>query len=137
MYGGTMKKYFGNLFAFMIMAFLLFLETGCTVPSPLYGTWSDNVGNQITFLNDGTFFATIYILRENSEEGEKNYIIEEFQGTYTTVDNALIITTSKNQKFNTEWDLRGAMLYLTWTSPTDTDEDGMAQIPLVLYHNSK
>lgn len=137
MYGGTMKKYFGNLFAFMIMAFLLFLETGCTVPSPLYGTWSDNVGNQITFLNDGTFFATIYILREDPGEDEDKYIVEEPQGTYTTVDNALIIntTTPKNTKFNTEWDLRGAMLYLTWTVPTD--EGGMAQIQLELYHNSK
>lgn len=60
-----MKKYVGSCLIFMIAAFLSLFAIGCTVPSPLYGTWSDNVGNQIMFLNDGTFSATIYIPKEN------------------------------------------------------------------------
>ena len=35
--------------------FALFTLSSCYTPSPLYGTWNDNLGNKITFISDGTF----------------------------------------------------------------------------------
>ena len=135
-----MKKYAGSFLTFMSVVFTTLFVMGCTVPSPLYGTWSDNVGNQIMFLNDGTFSAEIHVPKDNPGEGEEAYITVNEQGTYNAVDNALVINTSasdtnKASKFNTEWDLRGAMLYLTWT--VKTEEEGMKTVSLTLYHNAK
>ena len=45
------------LFAVLVTA----LFSACYEPSPLYGTWSDNDGNSITFIVDGTFNAKIKV----------------------------------------------------------------------------
>lgn len=93
--------------------------SSCYKPSPLYGAWADNAGNKISFADDGTFSATIV----DSNKDKKTY-----SGNYTVIEN--IISFSKNDgSINSEWDIRGGMLYLTWF-----DSYGEA-ISLTLYHN--
>ena len=102
---------------------VLFTMTACYTPNPLYGTWTDNEGNKIQFIDDGTFSANI----KDSEDKINNY-----SGEWTVVDNVLIFTIKGDSAYtrNTEWDLRGAMLYLTWTANNNTKM-------LVLYHTSR
>ena len=106
---------FGTLFA----AFFSALCVSCYKPSPIYGAWSDNAGNKISFADDGSFSATI----RDTNGDTKNY-----SGNYTVIEN--IISFSKDDgSINSEWDIRGGLLYLTWF-----DSYG-AQINLTLYHN--
>lgn len=104
--GAMMKK---HLFFCMICCMVIFLAviTGCTQPSPLYGTWNDNQGNKISFMSDNTFTASVYddISRETIITG----------GRYNVLLNALTFSTDTGQTLNTEWDIRGNMLYLDWT----------------------
>lgn len=95
----------------------------CYTPNPLYGTWADNDGNTIQFQADGSFSATIL----NSSNTPIDY-----QGTYDVVDNVLIfhITGDKEYSRNTEWDIRGAMLYLSWTANNVTKS-------ITLYHTTR
>ena len=95
----------------------------CYTPNPLYGTWSDNDGNKIQFIDDGTFSATI--------KDSDNKIIP-YSGEWTVIDNVLIFTIKGDSQYtrNTEWDIRGAMLYLTWTANNNTKM-------LVLYHTAR
>ena len=81
------------------------LSGGCAQPSPLYGTWNDNKGSSISFMNDNTFTASVY------DSGEK--IMSS--GRYNVQLNALTFTTEDNRTLVTEWDIRGNMLYLDWT----------------------
>ncbi|MCR5219018.1 hypothetical protein [Treponema sp.] len=115
-----MKKVF-----FMTAGILLALVfTACYEPSPLYGTWADNNGSKLSFMSDGTFSATV----ENSEGDEVDY-----EGSYTVVDNVLVFkysVDSKSYSMNSEWDIRGAMLYLDWITDDTTKH-------LTLYHTSK
>ncbi len=112
-----MKKTFYILFALTIMAAACFF-TGCYEPSPLYGAFADNQGNKITLMDDGTYSATIVDSR-----GDKKM----YQGSYTVLENVISFTTSAGGAINSEWDVRGNMLYLTWT-----DETG-ATLSLTLY----
>lgn len=100
------------------------LLCGCYEPSPLYGAWADNYGNKITFVSDGTFVAKIYV--SDSDED-----IVTYQGDYTVVDNVLIFSKSDGTSINTEWDIRGSMLFLEWA----VSENKTRQ--LTLYHVSK
>lgn len=103
----------------LISIFLLFVS--CYLPSPLYGTWSDNAGNKICFMQDNTFTGKIIV-----NEGD----IVSIEGTYSVIDNVIVFNVSDEESSysrNTEWDIRGAMLYLTWT--TDNKP-----INLTLYH---
>lgn len=111
---------------------LSFIVTSCYEPSPLYGTWADNDGNKITFINDGTFNA--YVL--DSAGDKVNY-----SGDYTVIDNVLVFnyTSSKfdgSFSTNTEWDIRGSMLYLSWTY-TDATLGVKQTVNLTLYHIAK
>ena len=110
-------------FTVILVTLLSIFFTGCYTPSPLYGTWSDNDGNKIQFMDDGTFTASI----TNSDES-----ITAYSGTWATVDNVLIFTISGDTAYsrNTEWDLQGARLNLTWTA------NGTTKI-LVLWHISR
>lgn len=114
-----------NKFLLLISTFILFstLFISCYTPSPLYGTWTDNDGNKIQFMDDGTFTANI----SNTDESITNYT-----GTWTTVDNVLIFSIAGDTTYsrNTEWDLQGARLNLTWTA------NGSTKI-LVLWHTSR
>ncbi len=111
-----------------LLAIFALLFISCYEPSPLYGTWADNLGNQISFMSDGTFVATIY-----DSTDEKTL----YQGTYSVVENVLVFTytpdgSTNSYSTNTEWDIRGSMLYCHWT----TTSDGVEQ-QLTLYHTSK
>ncbi|MBR5096428.1 MAG: hypothetical protein IK094_04900 [Treponema sp.] len=106
-------------FAFIIMALLIGTLVSCYQPSPLYGAWSDNAGNKISFADDGSFSATIK---------DTNGDIQNYSGNYTVIEN--IISFSKDDgSINSEWDIRGGILYLTWF-----DSYGAA-VSLTLYHN--
>lgn len=114
-----MKKNFCILSLFVS----LFIFISCYTPSPLYGTWADNAGNKISFMQDGTFTAKIV-----DSEGKGNVV----SGNYNVIDNVIVFNVSGDTVYsrNTEWDIRGAMLYLTWTSDNEP-------INLTLYHISR
>lgn len=101
----------------------LFLSA-CYEPSPLYGKWADNYGNQITFISDGTFVAKIFT--SDVDESAVTY-----QGDYSVIDNVLVFSVSDGNSINTEWDIRGSMLFLEWA----VSENRTKQ--LTLYHVSK
>lgn len=107
----------------LVLALVTLLFISCYTPNPLYGTWTDNDGNSIQFQADGSFNASI--LNSSSEA-------IEYQGTYDVIDNVLIfhITGDKEYSRNTEWDIRGAMLYLTWTANNVTKS-------ITLYHTAR
>lgn len=116
-----MKKTHIILSAF-VAAVLLALFSSCYTPSPLYGTWSDNSGSKITFIDDGSYVATIV-----DNTGKKT----NYQGSYTVLGNVLIFSKEDGSSIDTEWDIRGSMLYLDWVN----DESEIQA--LVLYHVSK
>ncbi len=92
-----------------------FVFVACYVPSPLYGTWADNNGNKITFISDA---------------GTR----KSFSGDYSTVDNVLTFSyqwEGVSYSMNTEWDIRGSLLYCTWTF------DGNQTVKLTLYHTAR
>ena len=100
------------------------LFVGCYTPSPLYGTWTDNDGNKIQFRDDGNFSASI----KDSSDNSINY-----EGNWATIDNVLIfniVGENENYGRNTEWDIRAAMLSLTWTANNGTRI-------LTLYHTAR
>ena len=112
-----MKK-FG--FAFVGISILVFAS--CYVPSPLYGTWADNDGNKIIFMTDGTFSATVKV--SDSETPSIS------SGSYIVIDNIVTFTFDNGTVRNTEWDIRGSILYIRWT-------EGKVVKELVLYHTAK
>lgn len=117
-----MKAFKTNVLAIFIGTLLAALAAAmfvsCYQPSPLYGAWSDNAGNRISFADDGSFSATIV---------DSNGDVKTYSGDYTVVEN--IISFSKDDgSINSEWDIRGGILYLTWF-----DSYGAA-ISLTLYH---
>lgn len=116
-----MKNRFFLAAVFAILMAIIFCS--CYTPNPLYGTWSDNDGNKIQFIDDGSFSATI--------KDSDNKIIS-YSGEWTVIDNVLIFTIKGDSQYtrNTEWDIRGAMLYLTWTANNNTKM-------LVLYHTAR
>lgn len=96
--------------------------TSCYTPSPLYGTWADNRGSKITFMDDSTYSATIV-----ATNGTKTLS----DGTWSVLENVLVFSKNSGTSIDTEWDIRGSMLYLEWT-----DDDGNTQ-SLTLYHTAK
>lgn len=116
-----MKKIFLNL----LPVFTMLLVVSCYTPSPLYGTWSDNNGNRITFISDGTFVAKV------KDQTDK---VITYEGDFSTIDNVLIFSyqaDGASRSMNTEWDIRGSMLYCTWTF------DGSQTVKLTLYHTAR
>lgn len=91
-----------------ILPVLIFtaLIAGCAAPSPLYGTWTDNKGNQITFIADNTYTAKIV---------DSVGVSKMYNGGYNVLLNALSFVTETTTVV-TEWDIRGNMLYLTWVT---------------------
>lgn len=108
---GSTKRIFRAVCVFLaVTAALIF--SSCYEPSPLYGTWCDNSGNKIAFMNDGSYSATIVA---SSTEDPVVY-----DGTYTVLANALSFAKSDGTTIVTEWDIRGNMLYLNWTTASGT-----------------
>ena len=98
----------------------IFLLASCYQPSPLYGTWSDNQGNKLILSSDNSYTAII----KDSNGNTNNY-----NGSYTVLEN--IISFSRTDgNMNTEWDIRGGILYLKWL-----DSSGK-EINLNLYHTA-
>lgn len=118
--GVIMKRNIFVLFAVFVTVFL----SACYEPSPLYGTWADNDGNSISFIVDGTFNAKIKVEDK----------IETYQGDYDVIDNVITFSytdsAGKAGKMNSEWDIRGSMMYIRWTV------EGSTRL-LTLYHTSK
>ena len=112
----TTKK----LFITLLITFITSLFISCYTPSPLYGTWADNDGDKIIFMDDGTFSATIIETDESSQI---------YDGTWLVIDNVLVLNISgaNSATRNTEWDIRGALLYIEWTANNTTKT-------LKLYH---
>ena len=117
---GLLRK---GMIAVLAAVAAVFLSA-CYEPSPLYGKWADNYGNQITFISDGTFVAKIFT--SDADESAVTY-----QGDYSVIDNVLVFSVSDGNSINTEWDIRGSMLYITWAQPDTTNKS------LTLYHTSK
>jgi len=102
----------------LALGIFILLWTACTVASPLFGTWSDNRGNTLSFYEDNKFSAKI----------NSNNVIKNYEGNYSVLLNSLTLTcTNETLTIVTEWDLRGNMLYLDWPL-----EDGSAS-SLTLY----
>lgn len=112
--------------------------TGCYEPSPLYGAWQDNSGNTIRFVEEGKQF-TAKIFYKDINDLVKN---KDYQGTYSVLENTLTLSytntadPSDSGSMNTEWDMRGSILYLTWTSKLSSTEEPETVV-LTLYHVSK
>jgi hypothetical protein len=107
------------IFTLLGAVLVCFLLTACTEPSPLYGTWSDNLGNTFSFFEDDTFNAKITVAG-----GLKTV----YEGSYSVLLNALTLScTNVDLRVVTEWDIRGNMLYLNWTN-----EDGVP-LSMTLY----
>lgn len=98
------------------------LFSSCYTPNPLYGTWTDNIGNTLTIRGDGTFSSTI----TNSMGNQVQYA-----GSWSCFENVLSFVKDTGAKFNTEWDVRGAILSLTWV------DDKNVSLSMTLYHTSK
>lgn len=82
----------------------------CYEPSPLYGSWADNNGSKISFSSDGTFSATIIDIELHTSTN--------YSGEYQVLMNTLVFKTDTSTRV-TEWDIRGNMLYFTWTQETE------------------
>ncbi|MGP1586833.1 MAG: hypothetical protein ACTTHG_00645 [Treponemataceae bacterium] len=78
----------------------------CPGASPIIGKWADAAGNSIVFEKDGTFTANI--------KDSTNKLVAS-TGSFTVKQNVMIFETSDGTTILTEWDIRGAMMYLTWT----------------------
>jgi len=96
---------FIKLSVFFVLTAALF--TSCTEPSPLHGSWADNKGNTFSFFTDNTFIAKIY-----TSGSSQNY-----EGNFSLLRNVLTLDcTNANLRIVTEWDIRGNILYLYWTT---------------------
>lgn len=118
------KKFAGKMLGVTLAlgGLVSFCLASCYAPSPLYGNWSDNLGNKIMFLDDGSFSVTIYAGGE----------AEEYSGSYSVVENVISFncTLPNGEAMNTvtEWDIRGFILYVDWTT---SDKEVQR---LTLYH---
>lgn len=123
----TVFRIFFSLCA-IFSALVLF---SCFTPSPLYGTWSDNLGNKITFSDDMSYTAIIVVERNVIDEDYSIAETETFSGSFAVAENVLSLSTEYGLVV-TEWDIRGSILYLDWTMPK---EYGETIKNLRLYHN--
>ncbi|MDE5775851.1 MAG: hypothetical protein K2H67_03110 [Treponemataceae bacterium] len=114
------------------MIFFALVLFSCFTPSPLYGTWSDNLGNKITFSDDMSYTAIIAV--EPITDGNENfgYETETFSGSFSVAENVLSLSTEYGLVV-TEWDIRGSILYLDWTMPQGSSGETIKN--LRLYHN--
>jgi len=101
--------------AFITLTTAILFFSSCIEPSPLYGTWADNKGNTFSFFDDNTFSARV------ARAGRPS---EFYEGNYTLLLNVITLNCSNvDLRIVTEWDLRGNILYLNWTS---ADGESMA-----------
>lgn len=94
----------------------------CYSPNPIYGKWADNIGNVISFFPDLTFSSKIY---------DTSLTQSDYSGSYNVIENIMVFNQNDGRTIMTEWDIRGSILYITWT--TEYGET----ISLSLYRISK
>lgn len=127
------KKICGTFFALCGLA-LLSAFFSCYTPSPLYGTWSDNLGNKLTFLDDNSYTSVISIESVYDEDGNLlSHETETYEGSFSVVENVLSLSTEYGL-IVTEWDIRGSILYIDWTMSSEYQDSGEVK-HLKLYHN--
>ena len=90
-----------HIFKLGFVGLFLALVVSCYTPSPVYGTWADNSGSKITFIDDGSYTATIV-----NTAGVKT----QYEGSWTVMENVLIFTKKSGASINTEWDIRGSLI---------------------------
>lgn len=94
-----------NLYLFFCLVLFAVFFMSCKLPNPLYGSWSDVKGeNQITFIQDGS--CTVKMKTVNSGTS--------MSGTYRIIQNTVIFELP-SIKVNSEFDVRGNVLSITWT----------------------
>lgn len=126
------KMIFRTIFS-LCAVFVCGVFFSCFTPSPLFGTWSDNLGNKITLSNDMSYTATIAGDRVLDEDGKVlGYKTEIYSGTFSVAENVLSFSTEYGTVV-TEWDIRGSILYLDWTMPSEASGEQVKN--LRLYHN--
>ena len=65
---------------------------------------ADFAGNKVTFMEDASYSATI-TLNGNAENED---------GTYNVLKNVMVFTRASGTVMETEWDIRGNLMYLNW-----------------------
>jgi len=101
----------GRAFALPALSFAALLVLSCQEPVPLHGQWADNLGDRMAFYDDGTFSASV------TDPGTKTQA--DYEGNWKMLLNSLTLSIpSNNLTMVTEWDIRGNMLYLQWTTAT-------------------
>ena len=91
----------------IVLTVPVFVFVSCAEPSPLYGTWADNKGNNISFFDDNTFNARI----------QGSGVTNNYEGNYTVLLNSLTLDCSDiGLRIVTEWDIRGNILYINWVT---------------------
>lgn len=137
-----MKKYI-KVIAFALCAGLALLLSGCYEPSPLYGKWESNDNSYIQFVSGSDeFSAKIYYADSRGDQQSKLYT-----GTYSYIENTITLDyhcvsatdsldiADDRGTMNSEWDVRGSILYLTWTSVLS--QSTPETVTLTLYHTAK
>ena len=105
---GSGKRLLKPRVMFLISAAILLASCG-SLPSPLYGTWADNRGNTFSFFDDNTFNANII--------SSTGLFTQHYNGNYSVLLNTLTLDCANVElRVVTEWDIRGNILYLDWTS---------------------
>lgn len=90
---------------FSVVLFFAVYVTSCKVSSPLYGTWASNSGDKLT-LNSGDS-CVMYFPSLSQTAGTQ-------RGSYSVLLN-MITFSMPNGTYVFEWDVRGKILYLTYT----------------------
>lgn len=129
------RKMFG--IALAVGGLALFCLASCYEPSPLYGTWSDNIGDKITFSNDYSCTAVIAHPYFNDDGELIKTETDTYSGSFAVVENVISFNCTcelsngetMNMNAVTEWDIRGSILYLDWTTGADKEV-----LQLRLYH---
>ena len=96
-----------NIKLFIILAALTYLGASCSMPGPLYGSWADNRNNTFTFYTDDTFDVRI---------ANPGFPAENYSGRFTLLMNVLTLHIDDGFRIVSEWDIRGNILYLNWTT---------------------
>lgn len=105
------------VFGLLVLSATLFLASCQIQPNPLVGTWADNQGNTLILLADNTFRAEITSVGK----------LDKIEGNYNVLLNVITFITNSGHQRVSEWDIRGNILYITWT------DDAKNSIHLTLY----
>jgi len=98
-----------------MMSFVALLSfTGCSSSTLLIGTWQDSKGNEIEFVEDGTFNSSIAV----------GGITEELSGTFAWQEGSTAINfyVSDGRILLSVFEINGGILKMSWATDTSTTE---------------